>query len=58
MVHRASKLAISENNASNDAGDNRNVVRLIYNTGVSKVFHVEADGLEVNPFLTAFTPDL
>lgn len=58
MVDRASWLAISENNASENAGDDRDAVWSIANTGVLEVILVEADGLKVDPLLTSSLPDL
>lgn len=58
MVDRASKLAISDDNASEDAGDEWDAVWSISSTGVSEVFLVKANGLKVIPHLAAIMPDL
>lgn len=58
MVERASKLAVSKNNASENARDDREAVWLIDNTGTPEVFLAEADELGVDPFLTALMSDL
>lgn len=58
MVDRVPGLAISENNPSEYAGNYLNALRLLPNTDVPEVFHVEAEGHKVDPLLTAFRPEL
>lgn len=58
MVDSASKLTINEAIASEDAGDDCDAVWPIAGTGVHKVLPIETDGLNVEPLLTALTPDL
>lgn len=58
MVERAFMLAISNDNTSEDAGDDQDAIWPIGSTGVPEIFNVEAHGLKADQLLTAFTPDL
>lgn len=46
MVHKASKLVISEDNASEGKGDDCDAVWSIASTGVPEVFFLELKGLK------------
>lgn len=57
MVDRATKLAIKEGNASQDACDYWDTVLFIASFGVLKVSFLKAEELKVDPLLTAFMTD-
>lgn len=53
----ASRLAISEDNASDDSGNDWGAVWRIVSTGMSEMFIVETDGPEIDLHWIEFTPD-
>lgn len=58
MVNCASKLAIREDESSENASDDWDEVWSVSNSGLPVVFLLEADGVDVDPLLTAFMPCL
>lgn len=58
IIEIALRLRISKGKTSEDTNSDRNAVWPIAGIGVREVFFVEANGLEVDPLLTDFRPDL